>query len=98
MTIMHPEDRYRHDVLAVVLRVSEQRLEVLLWQRAHDPFLGRWSLPGGSLLARERLGGSLARHLASKVDLREIAHLEQLETRSDIERDPRERTLATAYL
>lgn len=95
---MHPLDRYRHDVLAAVLRVFQGNLEVLLWQRAREPFAGRWSLPGGSLEAEERLGGSLARHLATKVDLSEIAHLEQLETRSDIERDPRERTLATAYL
>jgi 8-oxo-dGTP diphosphatase len=32
------------------------------------------------------------------VDIPEIAHLEQLETRSDPARDPRERVLATAYL
>jgi hypothetical protein len=32
------------------------------------------------------------------VDIAKIAHLEQLETRSDPLRDPRERVLATAYL
>jgi len=40
----------------------------------------------------------VGRHLAAKVDLTDIAHLEQLETRSDPERDPRCRVLATAYL
>jgi 8-oxo-dGTP diphosphatase len=44
------------------------------------------------------LGSSLGRHLAAKVDLTDIAYLEQLETRSDVDRDPRERTIATAYL
>src|SRR5208283_3136021 len=70
----------------------------LLWQRAEPPFEGRWALPGGPLAADERLGTSLGRHLAAKVDLTEIAHMEQLETRSDPVRDPRGRVLATAYL
>jgi ADP-ribose pyrophosphatase YjhB (NUDIX family) len=82
----------------VVFQVREKRLHVLLWQRAEEPFLGAWALPGGSLLASERLGTSASRHLAAKVDISEIAHLEQLETRSDPGRDPRGRVLATAYL
>ena len=89
---------YRHEALGVVFQVREGRLNVLLWQRAELPFLGSWALPGGPLLASERLGTSASRHLAAKVDISEIAHLEQLETRSDPARDPRERVLATAYL
>jgi 8-oxo-dGTP diphosphatase len=92
------DGRFRHEVLAVVFQVRDGRLCVLLWQRAREPFDGRWALPGGPLGAAERLGTSLSRHLAAKVDLTDIAHLEQLETRSDPERDPRERELATAYL
>jgi 8-oxo-dGTP diphosphatase len=90
--------RFRHEVLAVVFQVRDQRLHVLLWQRAREPFDGQWALPGGPLGADERLGTSLGRHLAAKVDLTDVAHLEQLETRSDPGRDPRERELATAYL
>ena len=71
---------------------------MLLWQRAEPPFEGAWALPGGTLKAGERLGASASRHLAAKVDIPEISHLEQLETRSDPARDPRERVLATAYL
>lgn len=89
---------YPHEALAVVLSVRDGRLSVLLWQRARDPFQGCWALPGGALGTDERLGTSLARQLADKVDVREITHLEQLETRSDPRRDPRERRLATAYL
>jgi 8-oxo-dGTP diphosphatase len=92
------QPRFAHDVLAVVLQVRQGRLQVLLWQRAEPPFEGRWALPGGPLAGGERLGTSLSRHLATKVDLTGIAHMEQLETRSDPERDPRERVLATAYL
>jgi 8-oxo-dGTP diphosphatase len=91
-------DRFRHEALGVVFQVREGRLCVLLWQRAVSPFAGAWALPGGSLLPDERLGTSASRHLAAKVDIPEIAHLEQLETRSDPRRDPRERVLATAYL
>jgi len=89
---------YPHEVLAVVLQVRVDRLRVLLWRRAEAPFAGRWALPGGLLAGDERLGAALARQLAIKVDVRELAHLEQLETRSDPARDPRRRTLATAYL
>jgi ADP-ribose pyrophosphatase YjhB (NUDIX family) len=90
--------RFVHEVLAVVLQVRDQQLNVLLWRRGAAPFEGRWALPGGPLGADERLGTSLGRHLATKVDLTDIAYLEQLETRSDPRRDPRGRTLATAYL
>jgi ADP-ribose pyrophosphatase YjhB (NUDIX family) len=89
---------FRHEALAVVLQVRRNRLHVLLWQRAAPPYDGMWSLPGGPLGRGERLGTSAGRHLATKVDLTEIAHLEQLETRSDPARDPRGRVLATAYL
>jgi ADP-ribose pyrophosphatase YjhB (NUDIX family) len=81
-----------------VFRVRDRRLEVLLWQRGKEPYNGFWSLPRGPLGAGERLGTSASRHLAAKVDITSIAHMEQLETRSDPARDPRERILATAYL
>jgi len=92
----HP--RFPHEVLAVVLQVRAGSLHVLLWRRAEPPFAGRWALPGGPLAEDERLGTSLGHHLAAKVDLTDIAHMEQLETRSDPARDPRGRVLATAYL
>jgi ADP-ribose pyrophosphatase YjhB (NUDIX family) len=73
-------------------------LEVLLWRRAKAPASGAWALPGGYLGDSETLAASIRRHLAAKVDVRELAHLEQLETRSDPRRYPSERQLATAYL
>jgi len=93
-----PADCFRHEALGVVFQIRDKRLAVLLWRRAEQPFEGAWALPGGSLRADERLGASASRHLAAKVDIPEISHLEQLETRSDPARDPRERVLATAYL
>jgi ADP-ribose pyrophosphatase YjhB (NUDIX family) len=84
--------------LAVVLQVRDGALQVLLWQRAKEPFKGLWALPGGYLNRGETLEQSIRRHLAEKVDVRELSHLEQLETRSDPARSPRGWELATAYL
>jgi ADP-ribose pyrophosphatase YjhB (NUDIX family) len=87
-----------HAALAVVLQVRDGVLQALLWERAREPYAGSWSLPGGALGADETLEESIRRHLATKVDVRELSHLEQLETRSDPGRNPRARELATAYL
>jgi len=87
-----------HTVLAAVFQVRAGRLGVLLWQRAREPYAGRWSLPGGELAFDETLEQSIRRHLAAKVDVRELSHLEQLETLSDPGRNPGRRELATAYL
>jgi 8-oxo-dGTP diphosphatase len=73
-------------------------LQVLLWQRAREPFAGAWSLPGGALCESDTLDESIRRHLAAKVDVRELAHAEQLGTWSEPGRNPTRRELATAYL
>jgi ADP-ribose pyrophosphatase YjhB (NUDIX family) len=87
-----------HVTLAVVFQVRAGALQVLMWQRARPPFEGRWALPGGFLEPGEKLEESIRRHLATKVDVRELAHLEQLATRSDPGRNPLAWELATAYL
>lgn len=85
-------------MLAVVLRVRDDTLGVLLWERGREPFAGRWALPGGYLEPGETLERSIRRHLAAKVDVRRLSHLEQLDTRSDPMRVPGEWQLATTYL
>jgi ADP-ribose pyrophosphatase YjhB (NUDIX family) len=87
-----------HVSLAVVLQIRDSALQALLWQRGREPFLGAWSLPGGYLERGETLEQSIRKHLAAKVDVREVAHLEQLETLSDPARQPREWQIATAYV
>ncbi|MQA98286.1 MAG: NUDIX hydrolase [Streptosporangiales bacterium] len=93
-----PRDHTGHEVLAVVLQVRDAGLSVLLWRRARPPYEGAWALPGGALGDTEGLGPSVRRQLAQKVDVRELSHLEQLETRGDPDRVPGRRVLATAYL
>ena len=87
-----------HVALATVFQVRDATLSVLLWERAREPFTGDWALPGGTLAAGETLEASISRHLASKVDVREVSHLEQLGTWSDPSRHPERWELATAYL
>jgi ADP-ribose pyrophosphatase YjhB (NUDIX family) len=87
-----------HTSLAAVLQVRDGQLQTLLWQRARRPFAGAWALPGGVLSPGETLEQSILRHLAAKVDIREVAHLEQLTTLSDPGRNPDVWELATVYL
>jgi 8-oxo-dGTP diphosphatase len=100
-----------HEVLAVVFQVrqpAEQangapragkpQLNVLLWQRARDPQRGSWSLPGGQVRTDEDMTTSVRRQLAEKVDLQELAHLEQLAVFSDPHRVPGARVIASTFL
>jgi ADP-ribose pyrophosphatase YjhB (NUDIX family) len=89
-----PQDtNHAQETVAVVLQVRAGGLQALLWRRALPPARGRWALPGGRL-EQETLERSIRRHLAAKVDVRELSHLEQLETRAD----PRSGLVTTAYL
>lgn len=96
-----------HEVLAAVFQVRGRNsegdrrkpaLHVLLWQRALDPEAGKWALPGGRLGDDEDMTSSVRRQLAEKVDLREVAHLEQLAVFSDPRRVPGVRTIASTFL
>jgi ADP-ribose pyrophosphatase YjhB (NUDIX family) len=95
---VEPEGLVAHDALAVVLRITGAVPSVLLWQRAREPHAGRWALPGGRLGAEEDVEASVRRHLAEKVDLAEVAHVEQLAVFSDPYRGPAPRRVATAFL
>ncbi|WP_024793097.1 NUDIX hydrolase [Tomitella biformata] len=87
-----------HEVLVAVFQIRDGQLSVLLWQRAMDPQHGTWSLPGGLLGPDEDLPTSATRQLAEKVDVRELAHLEQLSVFSDPHRIPGPRTIASTFL
>jgi 8-oxo-dGTP diphosphatase len=98
-----PHISTEHEVLAVVFQIRHlgtpnPQLNVLLWERAMNPQRGAWSLPGGRLRNDEDMISSIRRQLAEKVDLREIAHLEQLAVFSDPTRVPGTRTIASTFL
>ena len=91
-----------HESLTAVFQVRHfdggPELAVLLWQRALDPQKGTWSLPGGTLRDEEDLTSSARRQLAEKVDVRDVAHLEQLSVFSDPKRVPGPRRIASTFL
>lgn len=87
-----------HEVLAAVLRIAGGALQVLAWERAREPDRGRWALPGGRLGDDEDVERSVLRQLAEKVDVREVAHVEQLGVFSDPARVPGARVVATAFV
>ncbi|HEX9338627.1 MAG TPA: NUDIX domain-containing protein [Pseudonocardiaceae bacterium] len=81
-----------------MLQVRERALQVLLWRRAKEPAVGRWSLPGGKLGLTEDVEASIRRQLAEKVDVQQLAHVEQLAVFSAPDRTPGPRVIATAFL
>jgi ADP-ribose pyrophosphatase YjhB (NUDIX family) len=87
-----------HEVLAAVLQIRDGTLQVLAWRRARPPDAGRWALPGGLLGDDEDVATSVRRQLAEKVDVREVAHVEQLAVFSAPDRVPGVRLVATAFL
>lgn len=66
-------------VVVVIFTVQQERLSVLLIERAADPGRGEWALPGGVLREGESLDGAAARKLADETGVSDV-FLEQLYT------------------
>jgi 8-oxo-dGTP diphosphatase len=81
----------------LVLVTTEARPRVLLIRRRHEPFAGRWALPGGFVDADEPLEAAARRELQEETGVR-IADVEQLHAFGDPGRDPRGWTISVAYL
>lgn len=83
-----------------VLTVRDDRLQILLIERAIKPFRGMLALPGGFLASREEdLDGAAGRELTEETGLDPRAlHLEQMRTYGAPDRDPRGRVLTVCYL
>lgn len=82
----------------VVLTLVDQALHVLLVERGGEPHAGRLALPGGFVKPDESLDEAAARELREETGIEAAAHLEQLATYGDPDRDPRMRVVTVAYL
>ena len=80
---------------AVFARV-EGKARLLLIERKHEPFRGRWALPGGFVEMDEDLPDAAARELAEETGLTDVS-LEQLRTFGKPGRDPRGRAITVVY-
>ncbi len=69
---------------------------VLLIERGHEPFKGKWAIPGGYVEMDEQVHVAAERELAEETGVEGIA-LTFLGYFDGVDRDPRERTLSLAF-
>jgi 8-oxo-dGTP diphosphatase len=81
---------------AIVFRRKANKPELLLIQRADDPFKNQWALPGGFLNMDETLEECVLRETEEETGLRGLK-FEQLAAFSSLNRDPRHRTITIAF-
>ena len=90
----HPHPAVTVDI--AVFRESPRPLEILLIERASEPFRGQWALPGGFVNLDEDLETAARRELAEETGLTGLA-LEQVGAFGDPGRDPRERVISVVF-
>jgi 8-oxo-dGTP diphosphatase len=76
--------------------MESDHIEVLLIQRAHDPFKGRWALPGGFVDQDEALEHAALRELEEETGISGI-RIAQVGAFGDPGRDPRQHTVSVTY-
>ena len=81
----------------VVLATREDRSRVLLIRRKHDPFEGKWAIPGGFVDEGETLLEAAQRELREETSVK-VTDLEQLYAAGDPGRDPRGWTVSVVFL
>lgn len=81
---------------AVVFAYINKELNVLLIERAFEPFKGTLSLAGGFINENETADNAVVRKLKEETNVN-LNYLEQLYTFTDVNRDPRERIISIAY-
>jgi len=86
---------------AVIFQLINGSLNVLLIQRANDPFKGSWALPGGYSPQGETTIEALERIVTYKAGVNiqnDLSYVEQLYTFDTVARDPRGHAVSVTYM
>ena len=94
--IYYKEDKLLNAVDCIIFGFDKEELKVLLIKRDIEPEKGKWSLVGGFLHRDESLQ-TAARRILNRYTGLENIYMEQVGTFSEVDRDPGERTISTAY-
>lgn len=80
----------------VLFSYIEDNLKVLLIKRGNEPFKDKWAIPGGFIQMDETAEQGALRELSEETGIENIS-VEQLYTFSDVDRDPRGRTISVVF-
>lgn len=80
----------------IIFSKIEDDIKVLLIERTHDPYKGFWAFPGGFVDPDETTLQAAKRELLEETGII-VNKLTQLQTFSDIDRDPRGRVVSVIY-
>jgi 8-oxo-dGTP diphosphatase len=81
----------------VLMRKSNQQLEVLLIRRKNPPYQNQWALPGGFVDIDETTEEAARRELLEETGI-DFDTLRQFRTYDALDRDPRQRTISVVYI
>ena len=93
-TYKYPRPAVTADAIVIT---KEPTPKVLLIERADEPFKGHWAFPGGFMNMDETTEACAIRELKEETGL-ELDNPKQIGTYSEIDRDPRGRTISVVYL
>lgn len=82
----------------VCLTVRDGEFQILLVERAGEPFAGELALPGGFVRVEEDLEDAARRELLEETNVDAPPFIDQLKTYGRPDRDPRGRTVSVAFL
>lgn len=80
----------------ILFSEENQKQEILLIQRKFPPFQNSWAFPGGFVDMDETLEAAIVRELEEETGIKKI-ELNQLQAFSEIDRDPRQRTISIVF-